>query len=108
MKNKNFEVKYLNNTGCFNELEYIEIDGKLYYEISLSSDAVALLTAMSYYRYECTLAYFDNLAQILTYEVVLQGLLELSELGARISTAEIYRGLVMNSYKNKYKGMMRV
>lgn len=107
MKNKNFEVKY-NKKESYNELEYIKINDKLYYEVSLSADAVALLTSMSYYRYECTLAYFDNLAQLLTYDVVLQGILDLSELGARIANSEIYRGLVMNSFKNKYKGMMRI
>ena len=103
---KKFEINY-DYTGYNNELKSITIDGIEYGLPLLSSEAKELLTAMTYEDYQCTVEYFDNIAQMIGYETTLQGILDLNEMGVQVATAGIYRMLVMNSYKNKYKGMWR-
>lgn len=103
---KNFEIKYEYN-GYNNELKGIMIDNKMYRNNELSFEARELLTVMSYSDYKCSKKYFDDIAKMIGYDTTLQAILDLQELGAHIVTAEIYRQLVMNSFKNKYKGMMR-
>ena len=103
---KKFEINY-DYTGYNNELKSITIDGVEYGLPLLSSEAKELLTAMTYEDYRCTVEYFEGIAQMIGYETTLQGILDLNEMGAQVATAGIYRTLVMNSYKNKYKGMWR-
>ena len=103
---KKFEINY-DYTGYNNELKSITIDGIEYGLPLLSSEAKELLTAMTYEDYQCTVEYFDNIAQMIGYDKTLKGILDLNEMGAQVATAAIYRMLVMNSFKNKYKGMWR-
>ena len=103
---KKFEIKY-EYTGYNNELKGLEVEGKLYTIEDLTFETKELLTAMTYEDYNDSFEYFDNIAQMIGYETTLQAILDLAELGVNIATAGIYRKLVMNSYKNKYKGMWR-
>ena len=103
---KNFEVKY-NELACYKELAYIDIAGTRYTKDQLSFESNELLSIMAYYDYEDTIEYFDNISQLLGYDTVLQGILDLNKLGAGIASASVYRKLVMNSFKKKHKGLMR-
>jgi hypothetical protein len=103
---KNFKINY-NYTGFNNELVSIRIGGNLYTLDDLSFEAKELLTAMTYEDYQLSIEYFDSIAQMIGYDNTLQGIQDLMALGANIATASIYRELVMNSYKNKYKGLWR-
>jgi hypothetical protein len=103
---RNFKINY-NYTGFNNELVSIRIDGNLYTLDDLSFEAKELLTAMTYEDYQLSIEYFDSIAQMIGYDNTLQGIQDLMALGANIATASIYRELVMNSYKNKYKGLWR-
>ena len=103
---KNFKINY-EYTGYNNELKSIVINGTEYGLDQLSNESKELLTAMTYEDYQCNIKYFEGIAQMIGYETTLQGILDLNELGAQVATSGIYRTLVMNSYKNKYKGMWR-
>ena len=103
---RNFKINY-NYTGFNNELVSIRIDGNLYTLDDLSFEAKELLTAMTYEDYQLSIEYFDSIAHMIGYDNTLQGIQDLMALGANIATASIYRELVMNSYKNKYKGLWR-
>lgn len=103
---KNFEIKY-EYTGYNNELTGLEVRGKLYTLEELSQPVKDLLTAMTYEDYQVSTEYFESISQMIGYETTLQAIIDLAELGVTIANAEIYRDLVMNSFKNKYKGMWR-
>lgn len=103
---KQFKINY-EYTGFNNELQGIEVEGKVYTLEQLSESTKELLTAMTYEDYQNNIEYFEGIAQMIGYETTLQGILDLNEIGVQIASAAIYRKLVMNSYKNKYKGMWR-
>ena len=50
---------------------------------------------------------FENLATMLGYETVLEGVKDLEEQGVKIMPDHYYRRLVIDKNKNKYKGLMR-
>ena len=103
---KNYQINY-EYTGYNNELKSITIGNIEYGLPLLSFEVKELLTAMTYEDYNCSLEYFENIAQMIGYDVTLKAIRDLNELGAQVATSSIYRSLVMNSYKNKYKGMWR-
>lgn len=103
---KNYKINY-EYTGYNNELKSITIDGIEYGLDKLTFEAKELLTVMTYEDYECSIEYFEGIAQMIGYEITLQGIKDLNEMGAQVATGAIYRMLVMNSFKNKYKGMWR-
>ncbi len=103
---KNFELKVIKN-GEQNELVYIKINRNVYTKSMLTFGEISLLEAMSYDNYKCNYKYFESLSTILGYNIVTPALKSLKEKGANIISDEDYRKLVMNSYKNKYNGLMR-
>lgn len=106
MKKSTFKINY-EYTGFSNEFKSIEMNGREYIGAELSNESIDLLTAMSYEDYDCTIKYFDGIAQMIGYDTTLKGILDLSEMGINVASGQIYRMLVMNSFKNKYKGMWR-
>ena len=103
---RNFKIIY-NPTEFGNELASVRIDGMLYRSDDLSFEAKELLTVMTYEDYQLSIEYFDNIAQMIGYDNTLKGIQDLTALGANISTDSINRKLIMNSYKDKYKGLWR-
>ena len=103
---KNLKLSVVKMEG-YNVVDYIKIDNVIYKSNMLSDETLALVTAMTYDEYECTIEYFDSISQMLGYDTVLEGIQELMYKGAKIATAEIYRKLVMDSFKMKHKGLMR-
>lgn len=103
---KNFEVKYVKHSTHY-EFDFIQINNKKYYKEDLSTESVDMLTLMAYTDYKATTEYFEGLVRILGYDLILDGILELSKLGANIAPAKVYRELVINSFKEKHKGLMR-
>ena len=103
---KKFEIKY-EYTGYNNELKGLEVESKLYTLDQLSFETKELLTAMTYEDYSDSYEYFNGIAQMIGYETTLQAILDLAEIGVNITTAKVYRKLVIESSKNKYKGMWR-
>ena len=107
MKNVNFKINFDNN-NFGHELRSLTINDRQYELNELSHEAKELLTIMSYgQQNKNDVEYYDKIANILGYDTTLQGILDLMELGANVATSETYRQLVMNSFKNKYKGLMR-
>ena len=103
---KKFEIKY-DYTGYENELKGIQVEDKFYGLDQLSFEAKELLSVMTYEDYECTTEYFMGIAQMIGFETTLQGILDLAELEVSIANAKIYRRLVIESSKVKYKGLWR-
>jgi hypothetical protein len=103
---KSFEIKY-EYTGYNNELKGLEVEGKLYTLEDLTFETKELLTVMTYADYQLTEEYFMGIAQMIGYETTLQAILDLAELGVTIASASIYRKLVIESSKAKYKGLWR-
>lgn len=103
---KNFELKVRRNEE-HNELIYIRINRDIYTKPMLSFAEVSLLETLSYDDFKCNYKYFDSLSTILGYNIIVTALKSLKEKGANIISDEDYRKLVMESYKNKYKGLMR-
>ena len=103
---KSFEIKY-EYTGYNNELKGLEVEGKLYTLEDLTFETKELLTVMTYADYQLTEEYFIGIAQMIGYETTLQAILDLAELGVTIASASIYRKLVIESSKAKYKGLWR-
>ena len=103
---KNFSISIVKMDG-YNVVDYIKINNVIYKSNLLSDATLALVTAMTYEDYECTIEYFDSISQMIGYETVLEGIQELMSKKANIATTEIYRQLVMNSFKEKHKGLMR-
>jgi hypothetical protein len=62
---------------------------------------------MTYEDYQCSLEYFESIAQMIGYDTTLKAIRDLNEMGVQIASGNIYRMLVINSAKNKYKGMWR-
>ena len=104
MKNFSIAIEKMDN---YNVVNFITINNVIYKSNLLSNAELELLTIMTYEDYECTTEYFNNIAQIIGYDNTLEAIQSLMEKGARIATTEIYRQLVMNSFKNKHKGLMR-
>ena len=104
MKNFSIVIEKMDN---YNVVNYLTIDNVIYKSNVLTNSELELLTIMSYEDYECTIEYFNNIAQIIGYDNTLEAILSLMDKGANIATAEIYRKLVMNSFKLKHKGLMR-
>lgn len=103
---KNFELKVIRNKE-HNELVFVKINRNIYTKPMLSFAEVSLLEAISYDDYKCNYKYFESLSTIIGYNIVIPALKSLKEKGANIISDEDYRKLVMNSYKNKYNGLMR-
>lgn len=103
---KQFKINY-EYTGYSNEFKSLIVDGKEFIGAELSDEAIELLTAMSYDEYSDKFEYIDGIAKMIGYETTLQAILDLAELGVRITSASNYRRLVTDSYKNKYKGLWR-
>jgi len=103
---KSFEIKY-EYTGYNNELKGLVVRGQLYTLDQLSFETKELLTAMTYEDYQLTEEYFIGIAQMIGFETTLQGIKDLAELGVTIASASIYRKLVIESSKAKYKGLWR-
>ena len=103
---KQFKINY-EYTGYANEFKSLIVDGKEFIGAELSDESIDLLTAMSYEDYSEKFEYIDSIAKMIGYETTLQAILDLAELGVNITSASNYRRLVINSYKNKYKGLWR-
>ena len=94
---------------CFNELVYMTIGDKTYTKETLSEDTIGLLTALSYtdeneiYLTET----YETLVGILGYDIVINGLKEIHELGFDLIPQHKFRKLVIDKNKKKYNGMMR-
>lgn len=107
MKKFNVGFKY---NECYNELIYVKIDDKTYTKESLSDDTITLLTALSYVdeKEMYMLETYENLSLcILGYDVVINGLKEIHDLGFDLIPQYKFRRLVINKNKKKYNGMMR-
>ena len=105
---KKFELGF-KYSECFNELVYMTIGDTTYTKETLSEDTIGLLTALSYVddkEVYLTETYI-NLVGILGYDVVINGLKEIHELGFDLIPQHKFRKLVMDKYKVKYNGMMR-
>ena len=103
---KSFEIKY-EYTGYNTELKGLEVEGKLYTLEDLTFETKELLTVMTYADYQLTEEYFMGIAQMIGFETTIQGIIDLAELGVTIASASIYRKLVIESSKAKYKGLWR-
>ena len=103
---KQFKINY-EYTGFNNELESLEVWDKLYTLDQLTECTKDLLTAMTYDDYQDTIEYFTGIAQMIGYDVTTQAIKDLEELGVQIASKSIYRRLVMDGAKAKYKGMWR-
>ena len=105
---KNFELGFKYNV-CYNELIYVKINDKTYTPDDLSFEVKSLLTALSYATekemYE--LETYKQLTTILGYEIVIEGLKGMHELGHDLIPQHGIRKLVIAKNKNKYNGMMR-
>ena len=106
---KKFELGFKYNE-CFNELVYMTIGDTTYTKETLSDDTIGLLTALSYvdeseiYLTET----YENLATcILGFDIVINGLKEIHELGFDLIPQHKFRKLVIDKNKVKYNGMMR-
>lgn len=103
---KQFKINY-EYTGFNNELESLEVCGKLYTLDQLTECTKDLLTAMTYDDYQDTIEYFTGIAQMIGYDVTTQAIKDLEKLGVQIASKSIYRKLVIDGAKAKYKGMWR-
>ena len=105
---KKFELGF-KYSECFNELIYMTIGDKTYTKETLSEDTIGLLTALSYtdeneiYLTET----YETLVGILGYDIVINGLKEIHELGFDLIPQHKFRKLVIDKNKKKYNGMMR-
>ncbi len=106
MKNFEMEFKY---TETYNELVYVKIDGKTYLKEDLHEDIVAVLTALSYIdeKEHYMTETFESMTAMIGYDTVVIGLNKLHELGHDFIPHRHLRKMIMDMYKNKYKGMMR-
>lgn len=103
---KQFKINY-EYTGYSNEFKSLIVNGKEFIGAELSDESIELLTAMSYDEYSDTYEYIEGIAKMIGYETTLQALLDLAELGVKITSSSNYRRLVTDSYKNRYKGLWR-
>lgn len=103
---KNYQINY-EYTGYSNELKSITIGNIEYGLPLLSFEVKELLTVMTYEDYQDTIEYFTGIAQMIGYDVTTQAIKDLEELGVQIASKSIYRKLVIDGAKAKYKGMWR-
>ena len=105
---RRFEIGVKNN-GCYNELIYLNINEKTYTKETLNDEVIALVTALSYvdendlYNVET----YHNLSSILGTENVVAALNKIHELGYDLIPHYQLRRMIMDTYKSKYKGLMR-
>lgn len=105
---KRFEIGVKNNKG-YNEIIYVNINDKTYTKEMLNEDVITLLTALSYvdendlYNVET----YYNLSSILGTENVVAALNKIHELGYDLIPHYQLRRMIMDMYKNNYKGLMR-
>jgi hypothetical protein len=105
---RRFEIGVKNN-GCYNELIYLNINEKTYTKETLNDEVIALVTALSYvsendlYNVET----YYNLSSVLGTENVTTALNKIHELGYDLIPHYQLRRMIMDMYKNKYKGLMR-
>lgn len=106
---KKFELGFKYNEG-FNELTYMTIGDTTYTKETLSDDIVGLLTALSYVEENeiYLIETYETLATcVLGFDIVINGLKEIHELGFDLIPQHRVRKLIIDKNKIKYNGMMR-
>lgn len=106
---KKFELGFKYNEG-FNELTYMTIGDTTYTKETLSDDTIELLTALSYVEKSeiYLIETYETLATcILGFDIVINALKEIHELGFDLIPQHKFRKLVIDKNKAKYNGLMR-
>ena len=93
----------------YNELICLKCNNKTISVKDMSESTIEVLTALTYINDNDRMQFktFENLATMLGYETILEGVKDLEEQGVKIMPDHYYRRLVIDKNKNKYKGLMR-
>lgn len=93
----------------YNELICLQCNNKTIKVEDMTESTKELLTALTYIndRDRTQFKTFENIATMLGYDIMLEGIKDLEKQGVKIIPDYYYRRLVINKNKNKYKGLMR-
>ena len=91
----------------YNKLIYIKSENKTIQVENMSESTKEVLTALTYVKDRTQFKVFDNMAMMLGYDIVLEGVRDLEKQGIKIIPDHYYRKLVITKNKEKYKGLMR-
>jgi hypothetical protein len=106
-----FDNYTLNYKMCkeYNELICLQCNNKTIKVEDMTESTKELLTALTYINDGDRIQFktFENIATMLGYDIMLEGIKDLEKQGVKIIPDYYYRRLVINKNKNKYKGLMR-